>query len=103
MPSKPLAATRSTSVVTWAARWLASARSVAMAGASRDSVTVGTTLMLWLRRVSMTVVSPAPACCVIVVAPVARYQNGEASPHRSALLVTEFSELDIDQYGSQPL
>jgi hypothetical protein len=39
-----------------------------------------------------TETSPAPVFEAIVVALVASYQNGEASAHRSALSVTDFSE-----------
>src|SRR4051812_5142205 len=102
MPSNPLAVTRSTSADTCAARWAGSASSGAMAGPRSVSVTVGITLMPLSCRAVTTVASPAPVFDPIVVAPVASYQNGEASAHRSALSVTDFSELVIDQYGSQP-
>src|SRR6266545_4663460 len=74
-----------------------------MLAAFSDSATVGTTLMPRLRSASTTVLSPAPACRAIAVAPVTWYHNGEPSAHRSAFCVTEVSALGIDQYGSQPL
>ena len=74
-----------------------------MRRALRLSVTVGTTAIPRLRRASTTAWSPAPGWLVIVVAPVASYQNGEALLQRSAFCVAAFSDWAIVQYGSQPL
>jgi hypothetical protein len=98
-----LLVTKFTSVWTCAVRWLALLSRTAIADPLRLSVTVGITVIPRLRNASMTVWSPAPGWPVMVVAPVAWYQNGEALLQRSAFCVTEFSDCDIVQYGSQPL
>src|SRR5262245_7879328 len=102
MPSTPSPVARFTSAWTWAARWVGSASSAAIAGAFMVSVTVGTTSAPTVRSASITAWSPAPGWLTIVVAPVAWYQNGEAVPQRSPFAVTAASDSAIVQYGSQP-
>src|SRR4051794_32247833 len=98
MPSYLWLVTRLTNALTWAARWAGSLSSDAMAEALSDSVTGGSTVIPALCSASTTSPLPTPADFAgIVVALLASYPNGGASPHGSALLVIDFIESAVDQ------